>query len=731
MPLFGRSKKPRGSMIGDFAFMMSNERRKANNESHFNHEQLRELKRRDRAAPNEQIGLSFDTSSPLFNPSSAVSPVSPSVNPLSPSASSTNRSLKGHLEDGFKKLAQDRAKLSSLNYPVFKGDSTTPISDLTRRSRSIQQHYAGKPAPYSNKIISSLGRKTGFSEEAIGRNLGSTRDRQQGYSSSLIGQLQKRFRSSYDPRVERIQRKTQNDTGRGLNEFKDQLEQVGGLGSNLDQITNHRNAKALQKLQEQKQSQRRSLVNTLGKFGDQQHALGNFQNQADRNSFDEEVRQPFDKADRLERVLTHTNKQMDNMHPDMGSAFAKQLEQTLSAHNSSTQYPGSLMEGSNLELDDSYKLLGHTSPKFRDEFYPQRKELIGKLNSQQNQDSSISDQVLETVPSAISGQVDQLEYAGKKRLKSDLGEIGAKYLKLGQFNSPQHMKASEKRTRELNQSILDQRNKLTEGSLKSGLQTRHQADNRDIKQLGLLGDLGEKEFNNTLQEVTDLNKLGSTEWQNQQIENEKSYKDYQRELLWQWPHMKQQAFQHDGGNALSGAFRGMKGRDIGLDNLSNIDTSYGESKEPNDELTTRRSSYPGEINSLESFKTERQGVIDKRTQAALEEKERKQKELEEQQRRRDAQAAQQQKDAQTAQAAQQQKDAQTAQQQRDDQRKTLVSRVNDLKKKKLVEVEDYNVLYPRAQTQREKDRVAGGFTSRMRALDQQINLLNNEISSNQ
>jgi hypothetical protein len=345
------------------------------------------------------------------------------------------------------------------------------------------------------------------------------------------------------------------------------------------------------------------------------------------------------------------------------------LGHTMSAHKSSTQYPGSLMEGSNTELDDSYKLLGNTSPKFRDEFYPQRKELTKKLNSPENQESSISDQVLDSVPNAISGKVDQLEYAGKKRLKSDLGEIGAKYLKLGQFNSPQHMKASEKRTRELNQSILDQRNKLTEGSLKSGMQTRSQADNRDIKQLGLLGDLGEKEFNRTLQGATDLNKLGSTEWQNKQIENEKAYKDYQRELLWEWPHMKQQAFQQDNANALSGAFRGMKGRNIGLDNLSNIDTSYGEPKDNNDERTSQRSGYPGEINSLRSFQEGRQGAIDERKQAALEEERRKQAQLEEQQRKRDSMTVQEkeqerQREAQAKQAAQRQRDTQAQQPQR-------------------------------------------------------------------
>ena len=58
--------------------------------------------------------------------------------------------LEGMVEKGYRQLSTDRARLSSLNYPAYRGKTISPMSDLTQRARGLQEYYASKPIPYSN-----------------------------------------------------------------------------------------------------------------------------------------------------------------------------------------------------------------------------------------------------------------------------------------------------------------------------------------------------------------------------------------------------------------------------------------------------------------------------------------------------------------------------------------------------------------------------------------------------
>lgn len=512
--------------------------------------------------------------------------------------------LEGLVENGYSRLAQDRARLGGLNYPAYQGQTIGPMSDLTQRARGLQEYYGSKPVPYSNKISSVLSRPTGLSEGSTAGLLDRIGQSQRGYGSSLLGKLQKEFRSSYNDRVNRFQRKSGQDVNRGLGEFTGKLGDINTLSRNLDQNANQATAKALQGLSGQKQARRNLLIDNLEQFGNQKHALANLGLQADKAAFDQEVNAPFEKADRLEEVLNRgSNAVRGEIHPDLEGSMANQINQAMTAYNAPNQkYTGEMIAGSNPELEVSQELMGGLSPKFRDSFYPERKELTGRLS---NADTSVSQTALDKVPDAIRGQIDQLEYAGKKRLKSDLGSLANKYTRLGQHGSPQHMKAAEERARELNQATLEQRNKLIEGNLKNQLQMQHQSNIGDIKQLGMLGDLGQQEFGDSIKNIRDLNKLGSTKWQNRQAENEELYKNYMNESMWAWPHMRGQAMRSGRTGAFSDMFNTMRNNNISLENLANLNTNYQEIERERDNYRTQvgnqANQYQGQLNNLQSI----------------------------------------------------------------------------------------------------------------------------------
>ena len=533
--------------------------------------------------------------------------------------------LEGRIEKGYSRLAQDRARLGGLNYPAYQGKTMSPMSDLTQRARGLQEYYGSKPIPYSNKISSVLSRPTGLSGDSTTGLLDRIGQSQRGYGSSLLGALQKEFRSSYNDRVDRFQRKSGQDTNRGIREFSGKLGDINTLSRNLDQNANQATAKALQSLSGQKQARRNLLIDNLDQFGKQKHALTNLKLQADKAAFDQEARDPHEKANRLEEVLNNANNAIrGDIHPDLEQSMANQVNQAMTAYNTPTsRYQGQMIADSNPELEVSQELLGRLSPKFRDSFYPERKELTNNLS---NSEQSVSQSTLDKVPEAIRGQIEQLEYAGKKRLKSDLGTLSNKYTRLGQYGSPQHMSAAEERARELNQASLEQRNKLIEGNLKNQLQMQHQSNIGDIEKLGMLGELGQQEFGGTLQNIRDLNRLGSTKWQNSQAENEELYKNYMNEAMWMWPHMRGQAMRSGRSGAFSDVFNTMRNNNISLENLANLNTNYQELERERDnyrtQIANQANQYQGQISNLQSQLDEQRRLVADRQRQAEQERQR-------------------------------------------------------------------------------------------------------------
>lgn len=495
------------------------------------------------------------------------------------------------LDEAAKILAKDQARLSGLSYPVYRGQTVAPMSSLTQRARTLKEGFARKPAPYSQKLETVLSRSNAGIDPT--RQLGMLGQRQQDFSdNTMLGALRKQFRESYDPRIDRFRGKGQEDARRGLNEASGELGDIGRASGVLEQSSNEQLVRTLQALQAQKEARREGLTGTLEQFGAQKHGYTNLVNQAQRNQFNEEAAAPYNRMERLREALGPLSANMESAHPDIQAQSGKDALQALRAYGvdvsapvgswgdartAPATYKGQLMANLPPEILASHSTLEAVNPKFKDTSYDQRKALLRQLMT----DRGVGQRAEEAVPGRMRGAVEGLEYEAKQKLKKDLAAINNRFIQANQYGSPQHMREAERRAREVSKATLGERNKLLQESLKSELTLGHQGQLSNLRQLGLYGDQGQKEFGDTLSKIRDMNKLGSTKWGNEQAENEDLYKNYQNEAAWEWPHMKGVIAGNARSGALGDVFRGLSNRGIGLDQLAALNTNYSELQKEN------------------------------------------------------------------------------------------------------------------------------------------------------
>ena len=523
------------------------------------------------------------------------------------------------LEEGAKILARDQARLSGLSYPVYRGQTVAPMSSLTQRARTLKEGFARKPAPYSRKLETVLNRPNAGIDPA--RQLGMLGQRQQDFSdSSMLGALRRQFRESYDPNIDRFRGKGQEDVRRGLNEASGELRDIGRASGVLEQSSNEQLVNALQALQAQKQGRREGLTGTLEQFGAQKHGYTNLANQAQRNQFNEEAAAPYNRMERLREALGPLNANMESAHPDIQAQSGKDALQALRAYGvdvsapvgawgeartAPATYKGQLMANLPPEILASHSTLEAVNPKFKDTSYDQRKGLLRQLMT----DRGVGQRAEEAVPERMRGAVEGLESEARQKLKKDLAAINNRFIQVNQYGSPQHMREAERRAREVSKATLGERNKLLQQSMKSELSLGHQGQLSNLRQLGLYGDQGQREFGDTLSKIRDMNKLGSTKWGNEQAENEDLYKNYQNEAAWEWPHMKGVIAGNARSGALGDVFRGMDRRNISLDQLAGMNTNYSELQRENvarrGELDTERGIRADLEQQLGRFNTQR------------------------------------------------------------------------------------------------------------------------------
>lgn len=500
--------------------------------------------------------------------------------------------------EAYKLLAREKARVGGLNYAPYKGASVSPMSSLTERARTLQEQFAAKPAPYSGKIQSVLSRDNqGITPANVQELLTQLQGAQRGFSQGpILNKLQDEFRSAIQPRIAGFTGRIEGDIGRYLPEAQGTLENLARVSGSLESSRNRQTASTFQDLQAGKQAQREALLKNLEQFGAQKQAYNNMGIGAARAQFDREANEPYRKLQLLEQALRTTGINPDEpLHPDLAKPQTEQIAQALRAYGvdpsrPSTQwdttrtqparYTGQLVAGLPAEIAASGNILERLDPSLRDSYTDQRKALTRGLLDNPN----LSASALAKLNPAMAGKISMLEQSAQERMQKDLEALGNQYIRLGQYKSPQHLKAAEERAAELNKAVLEQRNKTLQESLRDQLALEHEGEIDKIKQLGQVGAQSQKDYGDLLKTIRDTNKLGAEKFANNQAENEELYKNYQNENLWQWPHMRAAAraegMQGGIGEGRSGAlgdvFRGLGDRNISLDNLAALNTRYSE-----------------------------------------------------------------------------------------------------------------------------------------------------------
>lgn len=517
------------------------------------------------------------------------------------SKSGNNLAPEELTEQAYKLLAQDRARLSGTNYPVYKGQTIAPMSTLTQRAEELRNKFNKRPAPYSRQLETVLNRNNqGITQENIQGLLGQLGNDQRRFGQGdMLGALRNQFLNSYEPRAAGFNQKAESDISAYLPQTAGALGDISRISGHLEGSRNQQIARTLQNLQADKQARQRGLVSNLEDFGSQKHAYTNMVNNANRNQFNQEANEPYRKMQMLQQALASGGGNGQEMHPDLAKVNGAETLQALRAYGvdptkpvrewsgnntPSSRYPGKLVADLPPEILASHNVLERLNPTLRDAYTDKRKALTAGLVGNDN----ISSRALQNLSPAMQGKMSLLERDARERMQKDLGVINNQYIQLGQYGSPQHMAAAEERARQLNRSVLERRDDYLQGGLKDQLELQHRDEIGNIRQLGQIGAQSHNNFGNLLGTIRDTNRVGSTKFANDQAENEELYKNYHNERAWQWPHMRN-SIRNETLNEILGP---AASRNIGLDNLANLDTRYSnlnrESNRQNPDITSER-----------------------------------------------------------------------------------------------------------------------------------------------
>ena len=565
------------------------------------------------------------------------------------------------VEEARKLLARDQARYASEPPLTYKGKMAPPKSALTQRAQALESKYAQKPAPMSRKIESVLARPAeGLPIDFINDIMRNTQS--QGVTQPAVQTLQSLFGPYYTPqRTERMQYKMGKDIGRGLGEVGGRLATTSKGVEALDARRNREMANTLTTLSDAKQAQRQALIDNLYQFGNQKHAYGGFVNDANRGLFEAEVAAPYKRMSALESALSpYRGLTADStVDPSTSSAIVQNVAQALRAYGvdpmkspnqwDSTQgnqgYRGKLTADMPPEMLASHNMLERLSPKLQGPYTAQKKDLVQQLLAS----PSLGRGAAAQLPTALEPQAAALNKQAKDRLKKDLGALNARYIGLGQYNSPQHIAESERRARDINQSALEGLGRMTEGELKKQLDLQNASTTGNLEKLQTLGKQDVKDYGDVLRNLRDLNKQGATKWRNEQDELEDIFKNYQAERAWEMPHMRN-AMRREAYGEAANVFGKSAAQSMALDELANLRARYDEVNKERSQFNDEIQRLRGDLSSKEQYYNTRMQQIQQ--QAAAQQQQQAAAEAARAQAERDRIAQQQQMEYQRQQAAQ-------------------------------------------------------------------------------
>ena len=455
------------------------------------------------------------------------------------------------VQEASKLLARDRQKIANSNLPTYQGEKVSPLSGFTQKARELQSLYAGKGAPFQNKVqkIEQRNQNAGFSANQSQAILDMLKSGTTGFHNNVVDKrLKKNFGDSYNYIGNRVNTKHAKDLNASL---RDATTNLGNFNKDVaqgaDQEYNQKIIELLRNLGGAKQLRREDLQKILEDFGNQRHAYNNMGIEAKRQAFDREATEPARKAAMLEQLLQSTGN-ADNLHPDVASARASELLNGLRAYGvdptkitsqwdrtaSAPQYQGQRVAGVNPALGRSYSQLDMVGPKTRDVNYDQTKGQVNSLLSQGN----LSQQVFDRLPEVLRTSFGEKEKEFKHNLKQELGRLNNYYITRGQAYGGSHMKEAADLTRKYEQTLAKEREQILRAGLGQQFDTGAAAGRRNITSAAQSAQGGIEDNRNMMNQIRGTNKIGQSIFSNQQNDLDRQYNEFQNEDAARWPQNK-------------------------------------------------------------------------------------------------------------------------------------------------------------------------------------------------
>lgn len=425
-------------------------------------------------------------------------------------------------------IYRDQLALNSSNFPVYRGETSAPMSQLTEKARMLREEDRGKPLPYSKKIETLLKKEgTGFSPEQTSEllnilNKGNTQDRNQ-----VLERLNKQFGNNYgleSERIARLEGKLAKDTARS---DQSAAANFNKLNQEFADVENRRNmdvARAFNDAGQQKGMRRNALIEQLEDFGNQEHALRNLQNKAKRDAFDEEVSMPQRKIVSATRGLNNLGPEDD--HPSKTAIRNKELQRIQNAYNAPyLNYPGQRVVGMQPESIEAMNNAGSINPKFRDAYYAQRKGI-----EKHAMNNSLPDQVFNNIPGALDPLLNNLDHLSRQQLKKESKSIAGKHVRLGSYGSGSHKAETERTLRDILNRVRQEREGALSGVAKGEASLATRKEQTGLTKHKMMDLLGSQQFGNTLDQNRHLNDLGWTKRSNRQAEENEALKNWYAQM---------------------------------------------------------------------------------------------------------------------------------------------------------------------------------------------------------
>jgi len=524
----------------------------------------------------------------------------------------------GELRDKAKQiLLRDSARLAGTNYSPYPGQTIAPMSALTQRAQALEQRRLNKGMPYQQGLSNLANAPAqGITPDNINTIVGNVGGSQANFDRNIaLNKLTRQYGPRLEPYLPRLENKLQQDAITKLAELGSDIESLNAPVRKLEGKKNRAAFTALSQSSRAKESRERGLINDLYGYGEQKHGIINKGLTAEKARFEAERNDPYVRLQNLQQALNNLSGGEGGDlagHPDLDRLNAQQLTRALQAYGIDTGrpseewetanrvntpvYPGRLVEPVNQTLDRSYKLAEELSP-----FYKERNYLDRKLTRKdvQNTPGSIN-RAVEALPGQLNPKFEALDREAKRKLKSDINALNAKYIKQGTYGSQAHLQAVANRTRELSEATLDSRNKATKESLLKGVTSNLYDDINKIGRLGEYDQLANTEQGNNLADIKATNLRGLEKWKNDQEQNEQLYRSYQNERSWQQPRLLNNARSTGVAAGIEGGigsvFNHFNNQGIDLSSISDLRNRYSELER---ELENRNTS----LRSAEEYRT--------------------------------------------------------------------------------------------------------------------------------